>query len=199
MPFIQVITALNGIKFLKEPTNITVVEHDNVYVPCCTNTSFLPSWRINDNEYSSTVGLPSHFFLNATHLIIPNIALSLSGTAVQCFFLHIVPNVGLVKVNSSLGIITVTSKATITANTSVITATNTLITDNITSPTSFSTLGKAKQMSQLYVSDFIIFPPYIVVDLHILNQLLETFYLKLKTIPQLWQFCCHKQLLIYSG
>ena len=142
--------AKNGIKFTKQPTNITVVEHDNVYVPCCTNTSFLPSWRINDNEYSSTVGLPSHFFLNATHLIIPDIALSLSGTAVQCFFLQIVSNVGLVKVNSALGIITVTSKSTFTANTSAITATN-AFTDDITYTSIAPTLGKAKQMLWLYV------------------------------------------------
>ena len=145
MLFTQVTLAQNGIKFTKEPTNVTVVEHDNVYVPCCSNTSFLPSWRINDIEYANLVALPSHFFLNATHLIIPDIALSLNGTAVQCFFVQFVPYVGLVKVYSSVGIITVTSNITITANTSAITATNTF-TDNITSTGITSTFGKVKRI-----------------------------------------------------
>ena len=103
--------AQSGIQFTKEPTDVAAYEHDNVYVPCYTNTTFLPSWRINGEDYSSTIGLPSTFFLNSTHLIIPNIPMHLNGTTVQCFFLQIVPSVGIIRTSSAVGINTVKGRA----------------------------------------------------------------------------------------
>ena len=103
--------AQSEILFTKEPADVAAYEHDNVYVPCYTNTTFLPSWRINGEDYSSTIGLPSTFFLNSTHLIIPNIPLHLNGTTVQCFFLQIVPSVGIIRTSSAVGVITVKGKA----------------------------------------------------------------------------------------
>ena len=139
-----------GIQFTKEPTNVTVVEHDNVYVPCCTNTTFLPTWRINGEEYASDVGLPTHFILNATHLIIPDIALFLNGTVVQCFFVRFLPAYGLLKTYSSIGIINVVTNITAIANTAIsvnsTTPTTLTLTDFITSTSKFTSLGKGKLM-----------------------------------------------------
>ena len=111
MLLVHLSAAQIGIQFTKEPTGITAYEHDNVYVPCCTNTTLLPSWRINGEEYGSDVGLPTYFILNATHLIIPNIPLFLNGTVVQCFFVQFLPTVGMVRTSSAIGIITVSGKS----------------------------------------------------------------------------------------
>ena len=103
----ETVTQMN-IAFSREPENMTVTEGSDVAVPCIANTTLLPSWRINDSEYGSDVGLPTYFILNATHLLVPSIALFLTGTVVQCFFVQYIPSVGLVKTFSDVGVITVT-------------------------------------------------------------------------------------------
>ena len=103
------IATQEGIEFTREPNNITVEEHSDVAVPCITNSTFLPSWRINSRDYASDIGLPTCFLLNATHLLIPSIALFLNGTVVQCFFVQLLPKVGLIETFSEVGVIHVTT------------------------------------------------------------------------------------------
>ena len=89
------------------PKNITVIENTDVVVPCIANTTLIPSWIIDGATYDNSIGLPSYFFINATALRIPRIALFLNNTVVQCFIVQIVPNLGLVTTSSDVGVITV--------------------------------------------------------------------------------------------
>ena len=95
------------IYFEKGPQNITVIENTDVVVPCIANTTLVPSWVINGATYSSSIGLPPYFFINASALRIPRIPLFLNSTVVQCFYVQIVPNLGLVQTLSDVGVITV--------------------------------------------------------------------------------------------